>query len=582
MKIMARSLRFGIQRVAVIVALLITAAVYTQTAAFDFAYDDFMQIVHNPGIQSWPLTLKYFSSQVWAQVGGLSYYYRPAFMFWLRANYALFGRDAMLWHLSAIALHLLSCLLLYFFIKRLTGDRWISTLAMLLFGLHPAHVEAVAWISGATETMMAVLLLGSLLCYQKQLDSNGSKPGWQAASLLLAAFAVFTKETAVVLPALIFSYDWIFHRLDGQWQTRLSNATRAAIPYAVISVGFLALRKFALGRVTPPRTADSLLSVLLAWPQVIFFYTAHAFLPVRMSAFYKLLIVTQPGLWNFFVPFLLLVVAAAFLVYGSRRSPVFMFFAIWCSVLLVPLLVLTLSYNLENVHDRYLYLPTAAVCVLLAALVSRLKESGRIKAALGALIVIGSVYAAITIQESQYWENDTTLGQHALEVSPGNALASQLLGNAYIRDERVNEAIPFLLDSLEAQPGNADTLRSLGECYLLINALPLAEQYLAKSMARNSSRPETYLYLGNLRLRQNRLAEAEEEIRRGIALQRASTGVIMYHYYLGNVLDAKGDLQGAIREYQLEARNDSRIDPTAITALTRLHQIEQRQAVQAQ
>jgi hypothetical protein len=48
----------------------------------------------------------------------------------------------------------------------------------------------------------------------------------------------------------------------------------------------------------------------------------------------------------------------------------------------------------------------------------------------------------------------------------------------------------------------------------------------------------------------------------------------MYHYYLGNVLDAKGDLQGAIQEYRLEARNDSRIDPAAVMAMVRLNQIE--------
>jgi tetratricopeptide (TPR) repeat protein len=275
-------------------------------------------------------------------------------------------------------------------------------------------------------------------------------------------------------------------------------------------------------------------------------------------------------------------VAVAFLIYGSRRSPVFMFFTIWCSVLLLPLLVLTLSYNLENVHDRYLYLPTAAVCVLSAAFVSRLKDIRGTATALGMVALIGTAYALITLRESQYWQNDTTLGQHALEVSPGNALASQLLGNAYIRDNRVSEAIPYLLDSLEAQPSNADTLRSLGLCYSLIDALPLAEQYLTKSMSRNSSRPETYLYLGTLRLKQNRLDEAEEEIRHGIALLHVSTGVMMYHYFLGNVLDAKGDVLGAIREYQFEARNDSSIDPAAVTAVTRLDQIAKSQAGQAQ
>jgi TolA-binding protein len=79
-----------------------------------------------------------------------------------------------------------------------------------------------------------------------------------------------------------------------------------------------------------------------------------------------------------------------------------------------------------------------------------------------------------------------------------------------------------------------------------------------------------------VRFKQKRLGEAEAEIRRGLELQRVSTGVLMFHYYLGNVLYEKGDLQGAIREYRLETRNDSAIDPAAVNALARIEQIEKR------
>jgi tetratricopeptide (TPR) repeat protein len=557
--------------------LAIIAAIYLQAALFDFAYDDFGQIVYNPGIQSWYLALKYFTSQVWAQVGGISYYYRPVFMLWLRANYALVGLHPLYWHLSAIALHLLSCLLLYFFIRRLTEDYWTPTVTVLLFGLHPAHVEAVAWISGSTETMMAILLLGSLLCYQKQLDSGRSKAGWRAASVVLAALALLTKETAIVLPAVIFSYEWIFRGVDRHWKTRLWSAARAAVPYAVVSLGFVALRTLALKRLTPPRTSASLLSVVLAWPEVMMFYAGRALAPFRMGAFYKPLLVKQPGLWNFFVPLFLLLAAATVLVYGSRRSRVCAFLGIWCAVLLVPLLGLTLSYNVENIHDRYLYLPSAAWCVLLAALLARLKDIHRGGTALVVLALIGGWYVFVTIQESRYWKNDIALGQHSLEVSPGNPLAAQLVGNAYIRDERFREAIPYLLDSLEALPDNADTLRSLGRCYSEIDALSLAEECLTKSMARNSSRPETHLLLGVVCLKQKRLDEAEAEIRRAVEVQnRLAPGRgILVHYYLGNILYAKGDRRGAVSEYQMELCNDPTIDPGVAKAKEQIQQIEQ-------
>jgi Flp pilus assembly protein TadD len=97
---------------------------------------------------------------------------------------------------------------------------------------------------------------------------------------------------------------------------------------------------------------------------------------------------------------------------------------------------------------------------------------------------------------------------------------------------------------------------------------------VAKAVALDPTEPRARLLLGIVRSKQRRLAEAEAEIRRGIDLQRVSTGVFLFHYYLGNVLYAKGDVQGAIREYRFEALNDPAIDPAVVTAQTRINQLE--------
>jgi hypothetical protein len=191
-------------------SLFITATVYARALLFEFVYDDFGQIVYNPQIKSWTLALSYFKSHVWSQTSGIALYYRPVFMLWLTANYKAFGLNPLFWHLSAIGLHILCCVLVYFFVWRLTEDRWVTAVAVLLFELQPAHVETVAWVSGATDSLMAVLLLGALLCYLKHRDSGKTMDRWHWASLLLASLAVLTKETALIIPALIFDYEWIF------------------------------------------------------------------------------------------------------------------------------------------------------------------------------------------------------------------------------------------------------------------------------------------------------------------------------------------------------------------------------------
>jgi tetratricopeptide (TPR) repeat protein len=292
--------------------------------------------------------------------------------------------------------------------------------------------------------------------------------------------------------------------------------------------------------------------------------------PVRLSVFYNLLTVTHPGFGNFIVPFLLVLAGAAILYYASLTSAVWAFLSAWCAILLVPLLNVTLWSNVENVHDRYLYLPSIAVCVMLARLLSYRRYT---KTAATALIVIASGYLGLTVLELRYWENDYILAQRGVDVSPGHPIALQLVGNALIRQQRITDAVPYLVDSLRAQPDNVDTLCSIAFCYSEMGALPLAEEAVTKALAVDSREPRAHLLLGIVRFKQERLAEAEAEIRRGIGLQHVTTGVLLFHYYLGNVLYAKGDVQGALREYRFEALNDPAIDPAAATARTKIAQL---------
>ena len=500
-------------RFALSATLLITAAIYLQAAFFEFVYDDLGQIVYNPLLKSWGGALGYFKTHVWAQSSDLVLYYRPVYMLWLEGNRALFGLKPLSWHLAAIAVHLVACLLLYFFVSRLTQDKWVAVVSVLLFGLHPAHVESVAWISGTTESLMASLLVASLLCYLNYREPGKTKAGgWFMFSLILAFLAMLVKETALILPALVLTYEWIFPERKTTLKMRVWRAIRAAVPFAILSCSFLLLRALALKNLTPP-AAKGRLYLVLAWPQAIAFYISHALFPTRLSAFYNRMTVSQPEFRNFVLPIILMLVGTAVLCYGSRRSRVFAFLSLWCAITMVPLLNVTLWNNVENVHDRYLYLPSVAVCVMLASLLSRLKELHHDKTALAALVAIAGGYALMTVHELQYWRNDSILGQRGVAISPGHPIAPQLVGHAYLREGKIYEAIPYLTDALTAKPDSFDTLCSLAFCYSEINALGLAEEYALKAIACKSSYGRAHLVLGIVRFKQNRLDEAETEIR---------------------------------------------------------------------
>src|SRR3954466_14597713 len=138
------------------VALPITAAVYLPAAAYEFVSDDIQQIVWSQPFFRWGLLPHYFTTDVWSHLTAFhTNYYRPVFMAWLLLNFKLFGLQTGLWHLSAIAAHLAATLLFYFVARKLLRDSMLAGAAALLFGIHPVHVEAVAWVSGATESIFA-------------------------------------------------------------------------------------------------------------------------------------------------------------------------------------------------------------------------------------------------------------------------------------------------------------------------------------------------------------------------------------------------------------------------------------------
>ncbi len=220
-------------------ALALTLLTFIGTLRFDFVYDDLSQIVSNPHVQSWRYVPSYFTEQVWGHLypGQPGDYYRPVFLLWLLLDHTLFGFRPEGWHATALLLHLLTTALVYLLASKVTRDRMAGAIAALVFGLHPVHIEAVAWVSGVAEPLMAAPMIGSFLCYLKQREAPQRRSLWQAAAVILFVMAVLAKETAMVLPAIVAAYEWLFPpdedaRLPN-YAGLISRIVRAAGPFVL-------------------------------------------------------------------------------------------------------------------------------------------------------------------------------------------------------------------------------------------------------------------------------------------------------------------------------------------------------------
>ena len=139
-----------------------TLLVYGQTAWFDFiTFDDGQYVESNRHVQE-GITL---DSLTWAFTSTHAANWHPLTWLTHMLDWTLYGKWAGGHHLTNVLLHAASCVVLFLALRRLTGATWRSGLVAALFGLHPAHVESVAWVSERKDVLSGLFFGLTLWAY---------------------------------------------------------------------------------------------------------------------------------------------------------------------------------------------------------------------------------------------------------------------------------------------------------------------------------------------------------------------------------------------------------------------------------
>lgn len=557
---------------AVSLILLATFLVYSNTLGFNFVYDDRGQILANVQVHAWRYLPHYFLERVWsfAYPGIHGNYYRPLFLLFLLLNYKIFGPYAAGWHLVSVAAHMGVTYLVYVLARRLTGDGRTALIAALIFGLHPVHIESVAWISGVTDPLLALFLLPAFLCYLNARERAARRRSWLAASLALYGLAMLSKETALILPILIFTFEWLWQDAPGSSGFRpVFERTRTAaariVPFLLLTFVYLAVRWRVLEGLGHTMVPLGVWTIMLTWPQLLLFYLWHLIWPFSLSVFYNVPYVTTPGLVPVILP-LAGLAAVVFLVFlgvqrleraapGNGRLAVFL--CSWILIPFIPLLDLSMLPVGEIAHDRYLYLPSIGFSILLAMALrriglGRLKLLGLPALQAAAVLLLVLVFGISTAAQDRYWANDMKLYSRGVSRTPQNKLARTNLGNAMGEQGRYAEALVLYREVLARDPDFWLAIYNTGYTYYRMGRLREAEKYLKRAIAVNGVDSDEYFYLGLTWLKLGDVNDAEKAVRHALQLQ---PGGLAYHFALGMILKLKGDIPGALAEFKEELRN---------------------------
>jgi protein O-mannosyl-transferase len=538
---------------------LILAAVYVLYApvlGFQFVYDDVFQIVNNSHLDSWRFLPAYFTEHVWSHVpSAAANFYRPLFLLWLRMNNLIFGHEAAGWHFTTLLLHLVVICLVYVVARSLTGNRAGALIAALLFGVHPVHVESVAWVSGVTEPLSAVFFLGSLLCYLHRESAGSQEKIWLAASLLLFSAGLLTKETVAALPLLILAYELTAgHAREGA-RPRSRRIFVDLLPYWVLLAAYLAVRTFVLHGLASDATPVPLIWSVLSWPWLLCFYLRLLVWPVGLSPLYDPFHVSglaQPGL---LVPLLVLIVAAAVLAWLIRKPGrrLVAFLTAWFLLTLAPAMVIfCLAPPDEAFHDRYLYLPSVAFALAAGALFTRVWKraaaAGR-AASLAAAMVVAFALAMATHRQLAYWTSNYILFQRAAAVAPHNATANLNFAAELIKTRDYQRALQLSEKSAQLNPDSARAWASAAAASSSLGDYSRAKRYYARAVFLDPGRGDLLYHLGVTRMKLGEYRDAVDALRKAATISPQLQGV---HYSLGLAEAHLGEWSTAAQQFRTE------------------------------
>jgi tetratricopeptide (TPR) repeat protein len=493
--------------------IAVTLAVYAQVISHQFIIlDDNSYIRDNPMVNR-GLTL---TGIAWAFTTFHAANWHP--LTWLShmLDSQIFGLNAGGHLLVNALIHASNTLLLFLFLRRVTGAKWQSAIVAALFALHPLHVESVAWAAERKDTLSTFFGLLSLVAYARYAETLS----WKRYALVAVALALglMAKPMLVTWPFVLLLLDyWPLRRF--QWQRAtgtggfvraLAPLVREKLPLFCLVAASAVITIIAQSHGGAVRTLVQV-SVSLRLSNAVVSYAKYLFLtvwPSDLAMYYPFPRAGVP-VWQLVCAIVLLAVITAFVLRQARERPYLLMGWLWFVGTLVPVIGLV-QVGEAAMADRYSYIPSIGLFVAFVFGLSDLARAFRIdRLAMGTLTVAAlSVLACLTAMQIGRWRNSATLFQYTSSVAPGNYLIENNLALGLLQQDRKDDALQHFYRASELAPGNADIRSNLGLMLARQGRMAEAVEQLNEALRLNPNSADAHNNLGLVLLRSGKVEES--------------------------------------------------------------------------
>lgn len=543
-------MKFDITRNVVLVALilLITLIVYSNSLKNGFVkWDDDEYVTSNQDIRQLDGSsiLKYFTTYYLGM-------YQPITMISYAFDYKMGKLNPLTYHRTNLVFHLLNVLLVFCFVSLLTRKAAIAAVTALFFGVHPLHVESVAWISERKDLIYCFFYLGSLIAYILYRRRNNSARFYLLA-ILFFLLSLFAKSAAVTLPLILVLTDYYLIR-----KPALKNHFDK-IPFFALSAVFgivSLLSQRVLGSGRDYVIGYTLLERFFMGAYAFTFYIVKSIFPFGLSAIHPLPLKPDgvlpipyylSGLSLILFPWILLRVAKSKMDETLRKDilygALFFFFTI--------VLVIFIPVGQAVAAERYTYIPTIGLFLILGRgyLVLRQRRQSLLPglpyaytAGIGVMLL---VFAHGAYARTAVWKDTLTLFSDVIDKCPETGIAYNNRGNVRRDQNDLKGAMEDYDKAIELKYDDAYTNR--GILRNRMNDYKGAVADFNRALQGKSNREKAYYNRGIAKMNLEDFSGAAEDFSKAIEVNPQylnaynNRGFVRY--------EKLSDFAGAIRDF---------------------------------
>lgn len=395
-------------------------------------------------------------------------YYRPIFLNAMFMNYKVSGEEIFGYHLLNICFHALTVFLLYKLFLKLKIAEINALFLSALFAVHPVLTQAVAWIPGRNDTMLAIFTL-SFFIHTINYSLEGKKQSLILASLFLL-LAFFTKETALfAAPAAFVLLAFVLQQPWKQKQNLILYGT-----WLGCAVLWFVARYAATIHLSTTLAIGQQATEFIQRTPLIIQYIGKIFLPFNLSVF--------PIQKDTVIYFGLAATGILIALLYFSKNPNWMAVTggmLFFLLFLLPALLVPSNLN-EQTFEHRLYLPVIGILIIV-------NESAWFKNASKQLLLYSVVgvciaFAALNYLHQQNFESPQKFWRQAAKTSPNSAYALMMLG---AREDNLPLSYALFRKAYQLNPSEKYLNYYYGKMLQLQDSIMASEKYFLKE--KNSS-----------------------------------------------------------------------------------------------